>query len=288
MKKVLIFLMMCLLVLAGCDQKAEEESLVKTVEFDGKQMDYIVFGNKDGNKLVILPGLSLKSVMGSAEAIVNAYSLLAKDHEIYLFDHIREEPENYTIEDMAKDTLKAFDLLRLTHVDLMGVSMGGMIAQTIALEKTEYIDSLILCSTSSNVKDLNHSTFETWKKLAEEKDVNALMDSFGEKVYSPDFYTKYKDIIIASGKDTTESDYHNFLTSLNAILSFDVYDQLEQIKCPVLVIGAGEDRVLGVQSSLDIVEKLNCQYFIYEGYGHGVYDEAADYLTHIKEFLDKQ
>ena len=58
-------MMLCLLSITGCTDKAEkeetetseeeivEESLVKTVEFDGKQMDYIRFGNKDGNTLVI-------------------------------------------------------------------------------------------------------------------------------------------------------------------------------------------------------------------------------------------
>ncbi|MBQ1368576.1 MAG: alpha/beta hydrolase, partial [Firmicutes bacterium] len=183
---VFICMMLCLLSITGFTDKAEkeetetseeeivEESLVKTVEFDGKQVDYIRFGNKDGNTLVILPGLSLKSVMGAAEAIVGAYSLLAEDHEIYLFDHIREEPEGYGIDDMAEDTLKAFDLLGLEHVDLMGVSMGGMVAQTIALKRNDVVDSLILCSTTSNVKGLDHAVFENWKKLAEERDVNGL------------------------------------------------------------------------------------------------------------------
>ena len=78
-----------------------KESLVKSVDLNGKTMEYINFGNQEGNVLVILPGLSLKSVMGSAEAIVGAYSLLSADHEIYLFDHIKQEPEGYTIEDMA-------------------------------------------------------------------------------------------------------------------------------------------------------------------------------------------
>lgn len=297
---VFICLMLCLSTITGCTNSVEkeetetseeeivEESLVKTVEFDGKQMDYIRFGNKDGNTLVILPGLSLKSVMGAAEAIVGAYSLLAEDHEIYLFDHIREEKEGYGIDGMVEDTLKAFELLNIKHADLMGVSMGGMVAQTIALKRSDVVDSLILCSTTSNVKDLDHSVFENWKKLAEERDVNGLMESFGEKVYSPDFYAKYKDIIIAGGQGVTEQDYVNFLTSLKGISEFDVSDKLEQIKCPVLVMGAGEDQVVGVQSSLDIVDKLGCKYFIYEGYGHGVYDEAPDYLSHIKEFLDEQ
>jgi len=163
-----------------------------------------------------------------------------------------------------------------------------MVAQTIALKRSDVVNSLILCSTTSNVKNLDHTVFENWKKLAEERDVNALMESFGEKVYSPDFYAKYKDIIIAGGQSVTEQDYVNFLTSLKGISEFDVSDKLDQIKCPVLVMGAGEDQVVGVQSSLDIVDRLGCKYFIYEGYGHGVYDEAPDYLSHIKEFLDEQ
>ena len=67
-------------------------------------MDYLRFGNKDGEKFVILPGLALKSVMGSAEGIISAYSLLAEEYDVYLFDHVREEPEGYSIADMATDT----------------------------------------------------------------------------------------------------------------------------------------------------------------------------------------
>ena len=55
----------------------------------------------------------------------------------------------------------------------------------------------------------------------------------------------------------------------------------------VLVIGASEDRVVGVQASYDIAEQLQCESFIYEGYGHAAYDEAPAYLTHIKAFLDQ-
>ena len=296
-KCILIFaIVLCLSVMAGCsnqnietDVKEEESvegSLVKCVEFDGKQMEYIQFGTEGNETLVILPGLSLKSVMGSAEGIVNAYQLLAKKYEIYLFDHIKKEPQGYTISDMADDTLRAFKELGIEHTHLMGVSMGGMVAQTIALKDADKVDSLILCSTTSNVKDMDQSALLNWKKLAEEKDLSSLMASFGEKVYSKDFYEKYKDIIIASGEGTSDLDYANFLTSLSAIRDFDVKDQLKNIKCPIFVLGAGEDRVVGVEASHDIVKETGCKYYIYEGYGHGVYDEAPDYLSRIDEFLD--
>ena len=248
-------------------------------------MDYLRFGNENGEKFVILPGLALKSVMGAAEGIKAAYALLAENYDVYLFDHIHVEPEGYTIADMADDTLAAFDELGLDHVHLMGVSMGGMVSQTIALKAPERVSSLILCSTAMNTAHCDPALFEKWKMLAQERNTPALMESFGENVYSPSFYEQYKEIIISSGDDATEQDFSNFLISLNAIRDFDVSGEIQKITCPVLVLGAGEDRVVGPEAAQDLIQALNCSSFIYEGYGHGVYDEAPDYLTHIDAFL---
>ncbi len=292
MRKIAILVTLGMLLLCGCEKKMQEEtkeerSLVSKVEFEGKEMEYIRFGNEEGRKLVILPGLSLKSVMGSATAIEGAYALAAKDHEVFLLDHIRNEPENYRIEDMAKDTITVLKKLGLDHFDLMGVSMGGMVSQLIAMQEPAMVDHLVLCSTTADVKSLDQDVFENWKKLAEERDLNGLMASFGEKVYSPSFYAQYKDAIIASGEGTEEKDYVNFLRSLEAIRDFDVKKELSSITCPVLVLGAGEDQVVGVQSSLDLSKILACECYIYEGYGHGVYDEAPDYLSRILDFIEK-
>jgi pimeloyl-ACP methyl ester carboxylesterase len=69
------------------------------------------------------------------------------------------------------------------------------------------------------------------------------------------------------------------------VLAFDVSDEIQAIACPALVLGAGEDRVLGVQASYDLIEALHGESYIYEGYGHAAYDEAPDYLDHIAAFL---
>ncbi|MBP5744238.1 MAG: alpha/beta hydrolase [Oscillospiraceae bacterium] len=293
-QKIMIVLFVILLCFNGCaltegkQKEAPEDMLVKTATFGERKMDYLRFGNKDGEKFVILPGLALKSVMGSAEAIVRAYALLAENYDVYLFDHIWEEPEGYTIAGMAEDTLSAFDRLGLEKVHLMGVSMGGMVAQTIAVKAPERVSSLILCSTAMNTVRSDPAVFANWESLAEQKNAAALMAAFGETVYTPSFYAQYKDAIIASGEGTTDLDYHNFLVSLNAIRSFDLRDDVRKIICPVYVIGAGEDHVLGVQASADLIEALKCEYYIYEGCGHGVYDEAPDYLTHIDSFLKER
>jgi len=262
------------------------ENGINTVKFDNKEMDWFRFGNESGPKLVILPGLSLKSVMGLKDAVISGYSLLAEDYDVYLFDRIRVFPEKYDVYGMAEDTLRAIHALGLKEVNIMGVSQGSMMAMVMALKEPETVKSLMLCSSASRIA--NPAVFATWKKLAEERDLSALMEAFGGYVYTPSFFEQYKDLIIASGNGTTEQEFKNFIISLEGTPGFDCFDQLKNIQCPALVIGASEDMVLGVQASYDLIEELQCESFIYEGYGHGVYDEAPDYLTHIKGFLDKE
>ncbi len=250
-------------------------------------MDFLHFGKAGGPVFVILPGLALKSVLGAAEAIRSAYALLAENYEIYLFDHIPVEPEGYTIADMAADTLAAFDDLELDRVHLMGVSMGGMVAQTLALMVPKRVASLILCSTALDTVHSDPAVFSRWKTLAEERNATALMEAFGESVYTPSFYIQYKDAILASGEGVTEQDFRNFLISLEAVRGFSLRDRAKDITCPAFVLGAGADRVLGPEAAPELAAALNADCFIYEDRGHGVYDEAPDYLARISDFLKK-
>ena len=296
MKSLLLInmtVLLSLLIFSGCSGKNEQvqdnsddqsESLIQCVEFESKEMEYFRFGNKDGRKIIILPGVALKSVMSSAEAVISAYDILAKDYDVYLFDHIKVEPESYSVEQMTDDTVKVLNKLGLDHVNIIGISLGGMIGEVMAIKYPEMVESLVLCSASANIKD--KGLFEDWIKYAEERNVEKLMISFGENIYTPEIYEQFKDAILASGEGASDLDYENFIAANKAIINFNVEDELEQIKCPVYILGAGEDKVVGVQASLDMAEKLKCDYYIYEGCGHGVYDEAADYKERIKSFLD--
>jgi len=249
-------------------------------------MEYLRFGNETGETLVILPGLSLKSVLGAADAIRAAYATLAKRYDVYLFDHVREEPKGYRMEDMARDTLLSFDRLHLGRVHLMGVSMGGMVAQAIALTAPERVRSLILCSTAMNSAHADAAVFDGWRTLAEARDARALAEAFGQSVYTPSFFARFRDVIVSSGDGATELDFRNFLISLDAIARFDVSETVRRIACPAFVIGAGEDRVLGTEASRELADALRCPRRIYAGYGHGAYDEAPDYRARIEEFLN--
>ena len=113
---------------------------------DSMEMEYFRFGRGD-KVMVILPGLSVQSVMGSAEAVADAYGCFSDDFTVYLFDRRKDIPESYSIEDMAMDTLDAFHALGLKDIFLFGASQGGMIALQIAVTEPDLICRLALGST---------------------------------------------------------------------------------------------------------------------------------------------
>ena len=73
---------------------------VKTEAFT---MRYFSFGRGE-RPLVILPGLSVQSVMGSAQAVAKEYSVMQEEFTVYLFDRREDLPSKYSVYDMAQDT----------------------------------------------------------------------------------------------------------------------------------------------------------------------------------------
>lgn len=300
LKKTLSLLLFAslLLCMTGCRSKEPEEKLpdggtvpdqssVKTVTAGDVKMDYTMFG-RGSRTFVIIPGLSVHSVMGSADAVAEAYSSFADDYTVYLFDVAENISEGCTMEDLAEYTAKAMEALGLKNADIFGVSQGGMMAQCIAIDHPELVHSLILGSTLSRSNPTFTALISDWIRLAEEKDEPALLKSFVDNVYSEATVTAYGDMLISSNQGISDEEYRRFLIQANAIRDFDCYSELQKIQCPVLVLGSEGDKAVTPEGSREIAEVLGCEIYMYgENYGHGVYDEAPDYKQRCLDFLTK-
>ena len=259
---------------------------ILTVRTDTFEMPYIRFGTKGKAVLVILPGLSIKSVLGSADAIIHTYERLAPDYDIILFDRRSNLPETYSVADMAEDTAEAIKSLSVAPVHLFGVSQGGMMAQCIAIAHPELVRSVILGSTTCRVADAEKALVENWIKLAEEKKTEVLLNDFAKRIYTTDYYLKFAKIFSLLAHEVTDADLKRFMILAEGMRGFDVYEKLPSITCPVLVIGAKGDQVLPVYHAKELAEKGCFELYVYEGYSHAVYDEAPDYTARMKRFLD--
>ena len=100
--------------------------------------DYICFGT--GKRIfIILPGLGdgLKTVKGTALPMSLMYRMFAKDFTVYMFSRKQDLPADHTTRDMARDLKEAMDALGIEKASVLGVSMGGMIAQWLAIDYPE-------------------------------------------------------------------------------------------------------------------------------------------------------
>lgn len=251
-------------------------------------MEYYKFGR--GRKaLVILPGLSVQSVMGSKALVEEGCRLLTDEYTLYLMDRRRDIPEAYSIAEMAEDTAEKIEELGLERVSVFGASQGGMIAMRMALDHPELVDKLILGSTTARVDEARFKTIGGWVELAEKGDAKALYLAFGEDLYPRELFEASKKQLLDMAECVSEEELKRFVILAKAMIGFDVTAELPALSCPVLVMGDRDDRVFDGGSSPEIADILRghsgLELYMYEGFGHAVFDTAPDYKERMLSFL---
>ena len=265
--------------------EAAADARVKTVSTGDMEMDYIAFGSGK-RAYVILPGLSVHSVMGSAEAIEDAYKDFTEEYTVYVFDRAKDIQEGYTVRDMAADTAAAMKALNIEDADIFGASQGGMIALYLAIDHPELVHKMILGSTLAKPNDTFNRVIDEWIQLAEDKNERGLLESFADNVYSEATLNAYRETLISANLGITDAEYRRFIILAKACKTYDCCDALSDVQCPVLAIGSEGDRVVTAEGSVQIAEAIGCELYLYDAsYGHGVYDEAPDYKQRCLDFL---
>ena len=250
-------------------------------------MNYVSFGS--GNKaLIILPGLSdgLTTVKGKALLLALPYKLFFKDYTVYMFIRKNELPNNYSISEMADDQAEAMRRLGIEKAAVLGVSEGGMIAQSLAINHPAMVERLVIAVSAPYANDIVKSVISSWIELAKKKNHKQLMIDTAEKSYSQEYLNRYRKIYPVVGWIGKPKNYHRFIVNANAILNFDCFDDLQKIHCPTLIIGGRTDQIVGCDASYKMYEQIyGSEIYIYEKFGHAAYEEASDFNKRVFDYL---
>ncbi|MBR5357325.1 MAG: alpha/beta hydrolase [Lachnospiraceae bacterium] len=263
-----------------------KESIVKVGDTD---MYYVSFGEGE-KKLIVLPGLSdgLATVKGKALILSAPYKRFFEDYTVYMFSRKNEMPIGYSIEDMADDQVEAMKKLNIERASVLGVSQGGMIAQCIAVRHPEVVKRLILAVTAPYANEVVKKSVSSWIDMVKRDDHEALMIDTAEKMYSEKYLKKNRKYFPIIAKFTKPKSYDRFLKNAEAILRFDVKRELHKINCPTLILAGSDDKTVGNDAPLELNEGIpESELFVYEGLGHGAFEEAKDFYDRVLEFLDK-
>ena len=252
----------------------------------GMQFDYIRFGS--GKKsLIMIQGLNTRGIKGAALSLAYMYRIFAKEYTVYLFDRRPVVYDGITVRDMAADIASAMDALGLSNADVFGTSQGGMIAQYLAIDRPDLVRKLVLAVTLSRNNDTVKQVVGDWIEMAERGDMKRFVLDMAEKMYSETYVKKYRLLMPLLTILQKPKDVRRFVILAKSCLTCDTYDILDKIKCPTLVIGGKQDKVVSGIASEEIAEKLGCRLHMYDDLGHAAYEEAQDFNKMVYDFLSE-
>ena len=250
-------------------------------------MEYVCFGTGPKH-LVMLPGLGdgLRTVKGTALPMALLYRKFGKDYTVWMFSRRRDLPRGWTTRDMARDQAAAMETLGIDRAAVVGVSMGGMIAQHLAADYPEKVEKLVLTVTAARPNPLLLESLEEWTTHARRGDHTALMESNLRRIYSEAYYRKNQRAIPLLGKLTKPKSYDRFFIQAEACRSHDAWDRLPEITAPTLVVGGEQDLSLGGEASRELAARIpGGELKMYAQWGHGLYEEAPDFQDTVLAFL---
>ncbi len=245
----------------------------------------------DGSALVLIAGLATDALSWTFQVgpFSEAHRLITIDNRGVGRSPVPEGP--YSIEEMAGDVLDLLDHLGLSRVSLLGHSMGGAIAQQIALQRPGLVDRLVLACTFSKAKGRTLPVLESW--------VDVLRLGGGPReiahtilpwLYSKEFFSDPANFEAAA----TALEAHPYplnplgvAAQVEAIKNFDCSDLLSKLECETLILAAEQDLLIPPESTRYLASTIpKVSHKVLPGTGHACMLESPEsFNTSVLEFL---
>lgn len=202
--------------------------------------------DSEGMPVVQLHGLGLDHRMwhGQVAALARAgyrpfaYDLLGHGHSVARLP----SGARYTMGDMAEHVLAAMDGDGVREAAVVGFSLGGAVAQALALAKPDRVQALVLVATTGWMSENLAARFSRRADDVERHGMAGLLQEAIERWFTPEFAANQPWTVQMYTAVLRENDARGYAAGCRALMSFDVRSRLGLIRCPTLVV-AGDHHV---------------------------------------------
>ncbi len=198
----------------------------------------------------------------------------------------------YSIKLMADDLAALMDTLAISRAHILGVSMGGFIAQDFTLRYPEKVERLVLVSTSAGGADHVPMSQETLAALfATDSDPRQHIRNRLALAYSEAFMARTDEIEhLIDLRLQNPQPQHAYMAQATAGTQFDLSEQVKEIHAPTLILAADQDLLVPVANARTLHNKIpDSELKIYPNLGHQFFVEQPEPFNHdVIEFLRRQ
>ncbi len=244
---------------------------MERARINGVELAYELRGA--GEPLVMIHG-----AQGDQSMFSNFAPAFASHYRVLTFDQrgsgLSEKPDmDYSIAMLADDTAALMEHVGFSAAHIIGVSMGGTIAQEFALRHPRKVRSLVLgCTTAGGPKAIRiggnafANAYSTKTMTAEERG-----RALAEAAFTRGYIAQHPEIVttMIEARRQRPIDPAALGHRMKAVFEHDAYDRLPQIKCPTLVITGKDDALVSWENSRIIAERIaGAELLLLEPAGH--------------------
>ena len=223
---------------------------------NGIRIHYELSGRKDGSVVILSHSLasSLKMWEPQMEMLESHFRVLRYDTR----GHGKSEatPAPYTLEFLGEDALGLLDALNIEQVHWVGLSMGGMIGQSIALNHPHRLLSLALCDTAAIIPAEAQPVWDERIEGVRKIGMKSQFETTMERWFTPSFLSLNLPILALIKEEYLATPAEGYIGCAGAIRKLNYLSRLSEINLPTFIMVGGDDPATPVSASKAIHEHI--------------------------------
>ena len=231
-------------------QTSEVASISETVCANGVQLNYQKTGN--GQPIIFVHGLSSSMELWTRidQTALNGKTIISYD----LRGHGRSEKVSgpHNLEKHMSDLASLMEKLEIEKAQIVGHSLGAMIALELALQHPSKVSSLTLLSTTAAFPQETRNTFFEMAASASFGGMESITDQLIDLSFRPIFHKTESKIVEAIRRSLLSNDAPSIVSAIRMVAKVDLRERLSSVSCPTQIL-VGSDDIL---TPLDLAKEL--------------------------------